>query len=181
MTDDNDAIFGSKIKLRDKHLADVAEDYAWQTDSELAQLDAAPLLTSTFPQYISDYADALHSLHPSRRQFAVETLDGNHIGNCSYYGIDKLKGEAELGIMIGKRDYWNKGYGADTVSTLVSYIFRHTNLKRIHLKTLNSNIRAQKCFKKCGFTPYGHAVRNGYSFMLMEIDRKQWEEKQSGT
>ena len=181
MTDENDVILGSKIKLRDKRLADAAEDYAWQTDPELAQLDAAPLLTGTFLQYQSDYADELHYLHPSRRQFAVETLDGKHIGNCSYYGIDKLKGKAELGIMIGKRDYWNKGYGADTVSTLVGYIFRHTNLKRIHLKTLNSNIRAQKCFKKCGFIPYEHVVRNGYSFMLMEINRKQWEEKQTET
>ena len=176
MTDENDVIIGSKIKLRDKRLADAPEDYSWHTDPELAQLDAAPLLTSTFPHYLSDYADELHYLHPSRRRFAVETLDGKHIGNCGYYGIDKTKGEAELGIMIGNRDYWNKGYGADIVSTLVSYIFRHTNLKRIHLKTLDSNIRAQKCFKKCGFTLYGHAVRDGFSFTLMEINRKQWEE-----
>jgi RimJ/RimL family protein N-acetyltransferase len=176
MTDEDSVIIGGKIKLRDKHLADALDDYNWQTDPQLAQLDAAPLLITTFPEYLSDYASELRYPYLTRRRFAAETLDGKHIGNCGYYGIDKAKGEAELGIMIGNRDYWDKGYGADVVSTLVSYIFRHTNLKRIHLKTLDSNIRAQKCFKKCGFTPYGHLVRDGFSFMLMEINRKQWKE-----
>jgi RimJ/RimL family protein N-acetyltransferase len=175
---DDSLIIGNKIKLRDKRLVDAANDYSWQSDPELAQLDAAPPLIVNFPEYMSDYSVELQYTHPSRRRFAAETLNGKHIGNCGYYGIDEKKGEAELGIMIGNRKYWNKGYGADIVSTLVDYIFRHTNLKRIHLKTLDSNIRAQKCFKKCGFNPYGHSVRNGFSFMLMELNRKQWEEQQ---
>jgi RimJ/RimL family protein N-acetyltransferase len=80
--------------------------------------------------------------------------------------------------MIGNRDYWNKGYGTDTVTTLVDYIFRQMNLKRIYLKTLDWNIRAQKSFQKCGFTPYGHLARDGYNFVLMEIYRSQWRKKQ---
>ncbi len=168
-------ITGSKIRLCDKRLADALDDYIWQTDAELARLDAAPLLTTAFSWYLSDYADELHYPSSIRHRFAVETLDGKHIGNCSYYNIDETKGEAELGIMIGNRDYWDKSYGADTVITLVNYIFHQTNLKRIYLKTIDSNIRAQKCFKKCGFTPYGHLVRDGFSFVLMEIHRSQWE------
>ena len=171
-------ITSSKIRLRDKGLADALDDYIWRTDPELAQLDATPLLTTTFSQYLSDYADELHHSSSIRRRFAVETLEGKHIGNCSYYNIDETKGEAELGIMIGNRDYWDRGYGADTVTTLVNYIFHQTKLKRIYLKTLDSNIRAQECFKKCGFTPYGHLNRDGYNFVLMEINRKQWQEQQ---
>ena len=104
-----------------------------------------------------------------------------HIGNCTYYGIDRTKGEAELGIMIGNRDYWDKGYGTDAVTTLVDYILRRTKLNRIYLKTLVSNTRAQKCFKKCGFTLYGHLNRDGYNFVLMELHRKQWLEQQTET
>ncbi|GAI69666.1 unnamed protein product, partial [marine sediment metagenome] len=84
-------------------------------------------------------------------------------------------------IMIGDRDCWDKGYGADAVTTLVSYIFHQTNLKRIYLKTLDSNSRAQKCFQKCGFTPYGHMAKDGFSFVLMETHRKQWEKQQTKT
>lgn len=171
-------IIGSKVILRDKKLADALNDYTWRTDPELAQLDAAPLLTTTFSQYLSDYTAELRSPSLTRHRFAIETLDGKHIGNCLYYDINETKGETELGIMIGNRDYWDKGYGTDAVTTLVSYIFRQTKLKRIYLKTLNSNHRAQKCFKKCGFIPYGHLVKDGYNFVLMEIHRKQWQEKQ---
>jgi len=172
-------IIGSKIKLRDKNLGDALNDYTWRTDPELVWLDGAPLLTTTFPRYLADYANQLRYPSLTRHRFAVETLDGKHIGNCSYYNIDETRGEAELGIMIGNRDYWGKGYGADTVTTLVNYIFHQTRLRRIYLKTLDSNSRAQKCFKKCGFTPCGHLVRDGFSFTLMEISRKQWQEKQA--
>jgi len=171
-------IIGSKVILRAKRLNDARDDYTWQTDPELARLDATPLLTISFSQYLSDYASELHYPPLTRCRFAIETLDGKHIGNCTYYGINEAKGEAELGIIIGNRSCWGKGYGADAVITLLGYIFRRTNLKRIYLKTLDSNIRAQKCFQKCGFTLYRHLVRDGFSFVLMEIHRKQWEECQ---
>ncbi|MAF86190.1 MAG: GNAT family N-acetyltransferase [Dehalococcoidales bacterium] len=174
-------ISGSKIRLRDKKLADAPDDYNWQTNPELAQLDAVPRLTITFSQYLSEYASELRNPSPARRLFAVETLDGKHIGNCVYYGVNETKGEAELGIMVGECDYWDKGYGTDAVTTLVSYIFRLTNLNRIFLKTLDDNHRAQKCFEKCDFSPYRHMVRDGFRFVLMEIYRKQWQEKQAET
>jgi len=170
-------ILGSKIKLREKKLADALNDYTWQTDPELAQLDAAPLLTTSLSEYLSAYAGELRYPSSTRHRFAIETLKGRHIGNCGFYNIDDTKGEAELGIMIGNRDYWNKGYGTDAVTTLVSYIYQQTNLKQIYLKTLDSNSRAQKCFKKCGFTPYGRLVKDGYSFVLMELHYKRWEER----
>ena len=170
-------IIGNKIVLRDKKLADAQDDYTWQTNPELARLDATPMLTATFPQYLLDYANQLRYSPLTSHQFAIETLAGKHIGNCVYYGVNETKGEAELGIMIGNRDCWDKGYGADAVTTLVNYIFHQTKLKRIYLKTLGSNQRAKKCFQKCGFTPHGHLVRNGFSFVLMEVHRKQWKEK----
>ena len=171
-------LIGTKIRLRNKRLDDVRNDYTWQSDSGLARLDAAPRLFTTFSQYLSIYATELHHSAPAKRIFAIETLDGKHIGNCSFYNINKTEDEAELGILIGNRDYWDKGYGTDAVTTLVNYIFRQTSLKRIQLKTLDSNRRAEKCFQKCGFTPYGHLNKEGHSFVLMELHRKQREEQQ---
>jgi len=172
-------ISGSKIILRKKRLTDAQNDYLWQSDPELARLDALPPVTIPFDEYLPAYTSELRYSAPTRHSFAVETLDGKHIGNCTYYNVNEAKSEAELGIMIGNRAHWDKGYGTDTVSTLISYIFRNTNLKRIYLKTLDSNIRAQKCFQKCGFTPYGHLVRDGFNFVLMEIHHKEWQEQQT--
>ena len=172
-------IIGSKIKLRDKRLSDARNDYQWQTNPELVQLDATPLLTISYPDYLLDYTTALQYQATIRHAFAIETHDGKHIGNCVYYNVNETKSEAELGIMLGACDYWDRGYGADAVATLVNHIFQQTNLKRIYLKTLDLNQRAQKCFQKCGFTPCGRMVRDGYNFVLMELHRKQWGERKS--
>jgi RimJ/RimL family protein N-acetyltransferase len=170
-------ISGSKIKIRTKTLADAQNDYIWQKDPELAWLDAAPVITMPFEEYLSAYASELRYSAPIRQSFALETLDGKHIGNCVYYNIDKKKGEAEIGIMIGNRDYWDKGYGTDAVTTLIKYIFGSTNFNRLYLKTLTSNARAQRCFQKCGLTPYGCMTRDGFDFVLMDIERTEWQKR----
>ncbi len=169
---------GDKIRLRDKKLTDVRTDYRWQTDAELAKLDAAPALVMSFALYLLDYSSIIHDYDQFRYPLAVETLDGRHIGNCTIYDIDEKKGEGQVGIMIGDKDYWSKGYGTDVINTLVGFIFRNTSLNRLYLKTLDWNIRAQKCFTKCGFAQCGWLKRDGYNFMLMELFRDQWEKRQ---
>ncbi|MFC1898890.1 GNAT family N-acetyltransferase [Chloroflexota bacterium] len=168
-------ISGSKITLRDKRLSDARNDYTWHSDSELSHLDAIPLPKITFQEYLAEYSFQLRYPFSSRKQFAIDTKEGKHIGNCMYYDINDVKSEAELGIMIGDKGYWDKSYGSEVITTLIHHIFETTNLKRIYLKTLDSNIRAQKSFRKCGFTPYGHMDKNGFSFLLMETHRSNWE------
>jgi len=172
-------ISGDKVKLREKRLADARDDYAWLTDAELAELDAATLPTTTFPQYLADYTSDLRYPPTIRHQFAILTREGKHIGNCTYYGIDSDKGEAELGIMIGDRDYWDQGYGSAAVAALLDHVFQQTRLNRLYLKTLVANTRAQKCFTRCGFVPYGHLKKDGYSFILMELHREEWQKRQT--
>jgi RimJ/RimL family protein N-acetyltransferase len=172
-----DVIQGSKTRLREKKLSDVRNDYRWQADPELARLDAAPALVTSFSLYLLDYAAALHQSQANRYPLAIETLEGRHIGNCTCYDIDENRQEAQLGIIIGHREYWDKGYGADVVHTLVDHVFRTTRLRRLYLKTLDWNLRAQKCFAGCGFTTFGHLHRNGYDFTLMELNREQWEKR----
>jgi RimJ/RimL family protein N-acetyltransferase len=174
-------INGKRIILRDKDPSDAYDDYSWERDPELSRLDAAPVTSMTYDQYLVEYTSELNTPHTSSRQFAVDTPDGKHIGNCSYYNLDRFRGEVELGIMIGDREYWNKSYGVDIIATLLDHIFTKTSVKRVHLKTLDWNIRAQKCFRKCGFTDCGHLKREGYVFKLMEIPRKEWERRQAET
>lgn len=168
-------ILGNKVRLREKKLTDARQDYKWQKDPELMRLDAAPDLTVSFSFYLLDYTEQLNAPKPNRLPLAVETLDGKHIGNCSCYEMNVKKGEAQLGIMIGERDYWGKGYGADAVITMVNYMFFTAGLDRIYLKTLEWNQRAQRCFKNCGFVPCGRISRNGSDFVIMEVKREWWQ------
>jgi len=166
-------------RLREKRLSDARSDYRWYTDPELAALDAVPPQSISYADYLARYAVEMRYPSGSRKRFAIETPDGEHIGNCTYYSIDNKRGEAELGIMIGNRNYWDKGYGTEAINELLELIFRQTKLDRIYLKTLTTNTRAQKCFAKCGFTPCGHLKRDGYNFILMELYRQQWLEKET--
>ena len=167
------------ITLRKKRLSDAGNDYSWYTDRELSSLDATTPLTMIFEDYLEDYASELYYPYPGRHAFAIETQDVKHIGNCVYYNLDSEKRETELGIMIGNRDYWNRGFGTSAVNALVSHIFNRTNLNRIYLKTLTNNYRAQECFKKCNFTQCGYMDKNGYKFLLMELYRDKWLELQT--
>jgi len=166
---------GRKVVLREKRLDDAAEDYAWRCDEELAHLDAAIPLRLSFTEFLADYAEGLRSPSQHRRRFAIDTVEGKHIGNLMYYDIDENRSEAELGVMIGDRDYWNQGYGTDAITTLLEYIFSITSLKRIYLNTLDWNLQAQGCFEKCGFVPCKRVKRYSGTFIVMEIRRDSWQ------
>lgn len=170
-----------RIVIRPKSSSDAWDDYSWETDPELAELDAAPVVRMPYSQYLLDYDFEIRRASPTSQQFAVDTLDGEHIGNCSYYNLNKDNGEVELGIIIGNRDYWSRGYGTDTVITLVNHIFSQLKVNRIHLKTLESNHRAQICFRKCGFIVCGQLAKREYQFIRMEIYRDRWQEQLAET
>ncbi len=170
------ALKGHKVVLREKRLEDAAADYVWKKDDEIAKLDASFPLDISFSRYLIDYTEELRYPDSRRWPFAIETLNGKHIGNCSCYDIDKGKKEAELGIIIGDKDFWDKGYGADAVTTLVNHMFQDMGMERIYLHTLDWNTRARKCFEKCGFTSRGQVTRGWHTFILMEI-KCNWHEE----
>jgi RimJ/RimL family protein N-acetyltransferase len=170
-------IAGDKVRFREKRLSDVRNDHNWQSDAELAKLDATPVVNISFPVYLLDYTEEIRYSGIDRYTLALETLEGKHIGNCTIYDINDTQSEAQLGIMIGDRKYWDKGLGTDAVNTIVDHIFLKTSLKRIYLMTLDWNMRAQKCFKKCGFTPCREINRDGNKFVVMELLLEQWQKQ----
>ncbi len=165
----------NRIRLCAKRLDDATNDYVWKTDPELARLDAALPLDMTFNEYLFVYINELNMSETVKHEFSIETLNGEHIGNCAYYNINKFKGETEVGIILGNRRYWDKGYGAESMVSLLDYIFDKYNFRRVYLKTLDHNKRAQNCFLKCGFTDCGKKNLDGYNFILMELPRAKWQ------
>ena len=166
------------IRLRRKSIGDARDDYTWRKDAELARLDAAEPLETGYAQFLAEYTFDLYYPSSNRKEFAIEK-DGKHIGNCVYYNIRPVEREAELGILIGDKDSWGKGYGAEAVNLLLKHIFSETVLNHVYLNTLDWNIRAQKCFKRCGFNECGRVMREGRDFVIMETARENWQEKQT--
>ena len=168
---------GARVILREKRMEDAEQDYIWRSDSELARLDAAYPLTMSFERYLKIFEDQLRFPTPGSHHFSTETLDGKFIGNCMYYDLDSVNMQAELGIVIGDRDYWSNSYGYDAVTTLLDYMFTEKKMKRVYLHTLEWNTRAQRCFEKSGFNLVKPVRRLSQDFLLMEVLREDWLEK----
>jgi RimJ/RimL family protein N-acetyltransferase len=86
--------------------------------------------------------------------FAIEA-DGKFIGQCALFNFNTLSHTAELGIGIGDKTYWGKGYGSDAVRLLLDYAFRLRNLRKVYLTVNGNNERAMRSYAKCGFTEEG--------------------------
>jgi len=172
---DDVAARGRRVILRRKRLSDAKDDYAWRSDEELARYDAVLPLRLTFSDFLATLVAQLRYPDPARRSYAIEDEEGRHIGNAMYYNLREAMGEAELGITVGDRRYWDRGYGSDAVQALVKLVFREKGLRRMFLHTLDWNVRAQRCFQKAGFVPRGWVRRDGRNFLLMEI-RQQREQ-----
>ncbi len=170
-------IRGEKVVLREKRIEDAADDYAWRTDEELSRLDATRPINLPYEDFLRYSREELEYPNPRSRRLAIDTLEGKHIGNCMYYDIDLRQGEAELGIMIGDRNYWSKGYGTDSVNALLEHIFTTTPIKRVYLHTLEWNHRARRSFAKSGFREVKKVRRSGMDFIFMEIYRSEWEQQ----
>jgi [ribosomal protein S5]-alanine N-acetyltransferase len=170
---DDEVARGTLIRLRRKRLEDAETDYQWRRDPELARFDAASPLRSSFQDFLVSYTEDIRYPSPFRRVFAIEDLDGRHIGNVMYYNIDERRGEAELGITIGDKRYWGHGYGTDAVRSFIHYLCTDAGLRRIYLNTLDWNVRAQQSFKKAGFAPIGVNRRGVHTFVTMEF-RREW-------
>jgi len=144
-------ISGNKVRVRDWELKDFGMEALWSLDREVILLD--PPAGQVFNQ----------------ERYSIEVLSGKHIGICTLYNWTHE--EVQLGIRIGNRDYWSKGYGAEAVSILINYWLNTLDTPRLWLKVLPENIRAIRCYEKCGFAHVGMIELSGYNFLVMEIRR----------
>ena len=174
MIDGKAMLVGNHVRLRPKRLEDALQDYQWRQDLELSKLDAAAPLDEPFEEYQRGYAWELEHPARHRKRLSIETLDGRHVGNIAYFDIEEGSQEAQFGIMIGDRDYWGRGYGAEAVRLLLDYVFTQNELESVHLRTLEWNVRAQRCFGKCGFVPVGRLKEGYHDFIMMRVTRAQW-------
>ena len=98
-----------------------------------------------------------------------------YIGTVELYDMNRQ--EATLGIIIGEKDYWSKGYGPEAIHALLYHAFDTLGLKRVKLNTYGDNIRAQRSFKRIGFVETKR-VKNykGREDIYMEIKIDAWRE-----
>lgn len=141
---------------------DLIKNYGWGNDQELALLTGMSPLPKTSFELERWYEGVV--ANPGLKVFAIKTHQGENIGNAELAQIDWRVRRAEVGVMIGDREYWSKGYGREAVMLLAELAFMEMNLHRLEARVLAYNLRARRCFEACGFKPEGSLREAHYSF-----------------
>jgi RimJ/RimL family protein N-acetyltransferase len=171
--------------------AEEPETYAkseihWHRDSEFVRLaDSNPVQLSS-EKKIKEWAEKRFEkgLQPDRYSFTVRTLAEDKLIGFFGLGINLIHKEAWVGIGIGEREFWGKGYGTDMMKLCLQYVFTELCVERVSLGLHEYNPRALRSYEKCGFRLEGRTrkdiMREGRrtDTLWMGILREEWEAMQ---
>ncbi|HTY46991.1 MAG TPA: GNAT family protein [Methanomassiliicoccales archaeon] len=167
---------GKLVRLRAVERADLPAFVRWFNDLEVTRflLRSPPMGMEEEERWFEHLRDR------EERVFSIETLDGKLIGNIGIIHVDYHDRKADIGIAIGEKDHWSRGYGRDAINVLLGYMFDEMNLERVWLYADQKNERAVSCYEKCGFKREGllrhnHFKNDEYADdVIMAVIREDW-------
>jgi RimJ/RimL family protein N-acetyltransferase len=158
-------LVGERVRLRPLDERDVPLLARWFADAEVSywtHLSEDPPHRRTVAAHQERFEHIRED--PRQLRWCMETAGGQPIGDIALLDIHP-HGRAELGITIGEKAYWGAGYGREAIEQVVRYAFHQLGCRRVYLITDIDNLRAQQCFKRCGFVTEGqlraHRLRYG--------------------
>lgn len=171
-------IEGKKIKLIAPRKEFIPKFLQWLNDPEILQflLIYRPLSLEQEEEWFKNAMKAENQIY-----FSIIEKEGERlIGNISI-SIEWKNRIGSLGIIIGEKSAWNKGYGTEAMKLLVNYGFEELNLNRMELEVFSSNPRAKRCYEKSGFKVEGcrrqaHYIKGRYiDLYILGILKSEWE------
>lgn len=146
-------IYGKNIYLRNLVREDIDILYDICVDKEVLKYNGVASNGGVMSkEYIKSQFH--HLGRPNKKELVIVANNINVIGYVYYkensYTIDVYS----IGITIGK-EYWNKGYGEDSIKTLCNYLFNKRKAHKVELEVVKENIKAIKCYRRCGFKDEG--------------------------
>jgi len=162
-----------RFTLEEPELRAKAEAH-WQRDTEFNRLaDSEPSQLSSEKKIKEWFEKQSESGFESERySFSVRTLEEDkYIGFLGVW-VDLIHSEAWVGLGIGEREFWSKGYCSDMMKLCQQYVFAELGLQRLSLGLFEYNPRAWRSYEKCGFRLEGRSRK--------EILREEWLQMQNG-
>lgn len=151
----NPFLTGKNIYLSPLNEAEVTDEYvSWLNDCEVCRDNSHAVFPNTKEltlQYVRSVASSGKEV-----VMAIKWKKNNrHIGNISLQKINWVNRSAELAIIIGDKNYWNKGVGTEAYELMIGYAFERLNLNRVSSgQTLRNKGMISVC-RKCGMSEEG--------------------------
>ena len=142
-------IIGKRIYLRELTTDDARQEYCdWLNDTEVNQyLITRNSTLEELKEYIQKQIDNPNSLFVGM----FDKKNDQHIGNIKLEPIVWKKRKAELGILIGSKNYWRKGFGTEAIKLIIDYSYTSLKLNFIEIAVFSENKVALKMYEKVGF------------------------------
>ena len=153
---------GERIYLREVRLSDVNANYhRWMNDPEIIRYLESRFSANSMDA-IKDFVDKM--LKDRDNIFmAIILKDGDrHIGNIKIGPINRIHLFADVGLMIGERDCWGKGYATEALRLVADYAFKTLKLHKLTAGCYDVNKGSEKAFKKAGFVVEGIRKKHRY-------------------
>ncbi len=149
---------GEKVILRALEREDLQRQWQFNNDVEVELSGGGdPPMPQGLARLEAEFDENVRRGGRDGGTFAIEA-DGRYIGICGLRqdGIIMTTARTfELGITIGDKAYWGKGYGRDAVRVLLDYAFRLRNAHKVWLSVNGTNERAIRAYRACGFVEEG--------------------------
>ena len=180
----NDLFQGKLVRLAAQEIQPMAEAYSkWSCDSEYWRLLDSGLVRPFSVKNTKEWIEKNQEKErPDQFSFAIRNLEDDRlIGDIGLDGIQWTHKDAFVGIGLGEREFWGKGYGTDAMRILLHYAFRELNLHRVSLDVFEYNPRAMRSYEKAGFKYEGkmrgmlHREGKRWDMVFMGILREEWE------
>jgi RimJ/RimL family protein N-acetyltransferase len=154
----------SKVILRPVEKADLDKFRLWINDPEISQY-----IRRSIPLDENQEEDWFKGLGKKQDRVVFSVVANTKkrplIGNVSLFDISWNDRLATLGIMIGDKRFQNQGFGSATIYLICGYLAGTLNIRKLRLSVYSNNVRAIRCYKKCGFSEEGvlhkHRFING--------------------
>ena len=162
------------IELREFRPSDVTREYVdWMNDPEVVQHTLQKdKLHST--ESVTRYTERL--LASEAEYFFGIFHEERHIGNIKLGPVDMERGCAEIGYIIGRRDYWNKGVASAVVRAVADFGLGELGLGKIEACCDEENVASVKALMNAGFEIEEHFTRecapNGKPVDQVKLGRK---------
>jgi RimJ/RimL family protein N-acetyltransferase len=175
---------GELVRLSGDSVQTIAEAFSrWNRDSEYVRLldNDPPRLQSV--KSTKTWLEKEMAEGKIPYFFTIRTLsDDRLIGFIGLFGIEWNNGSAWVGIGLGEREYWGKGYGTDAMRLAMRYAFDELNLHRVSLGVFEYNPRAVRAYEKAGFKLEGrgrqmlHRDGKRADILFMGLLHDEWKD-----
>ena len=139
------------IYLRELSEEDVSDDYVdWMNNPDIVKYTESRFTKHTLDSIILFVTGCLEST--SNILYGIFLRDSDlHIGNIKLGNIHPIYKHADIGIIIGRRECWGKGYATEAIKYVTEYGFSTLDLHKIYAGAYAHNVGSIKAFQKAGF------------------------------